>query len=1856
MRLFKRIAKMTNLTDSRDSLEKYLKGQSKKDKAILLAVAVGLMLFILTASVGPFRSQLFNALFPKPPSNAAPITPPLTAPLATGRIDWQGQRWYLHGVNVPWYQWGCDFGCNASGGVLGNSAAISAGFQKLKDSGIHFVRWWAFEGNPWQIQKDASGAPTGLDPKVYADFDEALRLANQYDLYFDFVLFSSPTAIPVSWETDPTQRQKLADALAPLFAKYKDNPRILSWELYNEPEFDIWNNKIAQAPVIDTATLLTQTIHQNAPSVLVTVGNAFADGMPMWQNVGLDYYSPHWYDYMNSGTYCIRCNDYNFYATKFNINKPIVVGEFYAGADADALARFNDFYNRGYAGAWAWSLFPDKTSDKMAVDFNSALYFAASVPDAGPRTMARPPLPSAIPTPIPKPSFTFGATLSADPIDAGKTLTVTLTSKSATQTTALIDAEIYDPTGKKVFSQAFDNQSYGAGETKTYALNWAIPPDAFAGNYVLKLGAFSTGWGTLYSWVDSAATFTVNSATQIPHYSSYATTSGGASPGSPTQISASVTVTANITALVDVEVYSPTAQVFQKAFDNQAFTANQPENFSVIWPIPPDAAAGTYTIKIGVFSPGWGTLYDWNGTAGGFTVGPAAGGPTASASPPTPTRPPTPTPPPVPCAITSATWAAASVVEKQSVQLDVKTQGDCGGKQVNFEVRRNLNLMPDQLAVNQPAPNPVTISGGAASEIWTADNWVDNCPLTSVLTGACDPEYFFKTNIVGDSKMVESSPRLIKITKSTESTITPTASLTIYNDSLQGWGDCSWGTEAGFNAANFVHSGAWSISDKSSDWGALSICVNNFGSIDMTPYTHLQFWVNGGNNAAQYYGLLLYTENTTIRVDLDRYLTGGITKGTWKEVNVPLADLGLGPSLGGNLTHKAYRIAFQKYPGGDATPTLFIDDIKFINDGVTKAPAAPTAQDSWLQGWSDCSWSAAFNYGDTAFVRSGIYSTSAKIQDWGALSMCLPQDSGFDVSQDTHLELWVNGGLSPNQHYQLLFYTESATVTVNLDRYVDGGSVAANTWRKVSIPLADLGIGPKLGGGYTHQAFRMAIQKLPGGDPSPTLYIDDVVFVNDGVTKLPPPPAPDDGWLKGWVDCSKDAGVSYGATGFVRSGLYSASFTPQAGGTLGFCQSSSGSGFDPSPYNRLSFYINGGATSGQKYTISVNDYPAVSLDDYMPGGQVLAGKWVKVDIPFKDLGIDGYNLISGIYIKSATAQPTGYIDDVLFYNDGSGPLPLKGLSFTVNTGETVGSFSHQMLGMAMVNWEHSWGKPFVNEVPGLAQAMKAAGVGLIRYAGGNWVNSVGFDRVPQRRPFTAWQKNGQTYYFQYGTDELDSLHKLANSIGADVMIQVNTSTFDPATWADMVRYTNIEKGYNFKYWELGNEPDLAGNITPQEYARRVKEYTDAMKVVDPTIKIIAGVPASAHDAPRLGWSDSVTDLSAFLSQSAQAESPGGRKVDGLSYHWYQQNNDTKLDDLTRWDWSGLDHKSWRNSYARIWSDIIPRRVKDEIIDTTNPKLTQGITELNYDATSYDNPLNGNHMNALWASDILGRLAYRGLDFNTWYEGYGAQAYAMLYPDNSDRPTKIFARPSFLAYLMYAKYFGDRMVKSTPDSSTNLVSVWASTDSKNPGKLNLRITNLAGKAYKGSFNLEGFNASGGLAYTLQSSSPLDISAASDTANAPTTINGVKIDAMDVEGSLTAVKPQSVAASGSTLSYTIPAYSSVAIVLTSSQPAPAQPPPPPTNPPPTESGGGSSGGGSGGGGGGSTGNGGSSGGSSAPSPASGGKPGDLDKNGRVDIFDLSRMLRVWNRADSDSDLNHDGVVNIFDFSILLRNWTR
>ena len=490
----------------------------------------------------------------------------------------------------------------------------------------------------------------------------------------------------------------------------------------------------------------------------------------------------------------------------------------------------------------------------------------------------------------------------------------------------------------------------------------------------------------------------------------------------------------------------------------------------------------------------------------------------------------------------------------------------------------------------------------------------------------------------------------------------------------------------------------------------------------------------------------------------------------------------------------------------------------------------------------------------------------------------------------------------------------------------------------------------------------------------------------------------------------------------------------------------------------------------------------------------------------------------------------------------------------VDPAQMVNHFSDQMLGMALVNWEHSWGKPFPNDTPGLAQAMRAANIRLIRYAGGLWSNDVGWDREPQRTPNTEWSVNGNTYYFHYGRDEIDNLAAFADAIDAEVMIQVNITEFDPQMWADMLTYTNLENDYGFKYWEIGNELDHASdqNVSPEEYARRAEAYITALKAVDPHIITVGGVPASAHDGIRLNWDDNVTDLSAYLVEAAQIETETGEMFDALSYHWYQVCYFQGLENILVYQFPmEFDYDpdlSWRNQYSRIWGEIAPQRVEDELL-ANRLETKQGITELNLDACDFGRaPQNSNHLNAVWAADAIGRLAYNGLDFLTWYQGFGTrdQGYPAIYPDDDVLPTRIFLRPIYYTFFMYGNYFGDMMVASS-SSEPEALSVWASTDTSDEGKLKLMVVNISDQPIDAALSSAGFQAQKASIYTLNSENPTEMGDISNEENAWTRLNGQSLDPMNVADSAQNIQPEQVDLSGPYLDWTFEPFSVTAIIL-------------------------------------------------------------------------------------------------------------
>ena len=172
----------------------------------------------------------------------------------------------------------------------------------------------------------------------------------------------------------------------------------------------------------------------------------------------------------------------------------------------------------------------------------------------------------------------------------------------------------------------------------------------------------------------------------------------------------------------------------------------------------------------------------------------------------------------------------------------------------------------------------------------------------------------------------------------------------------------------------------------------------------------------------------------------------------------------------------------------------------------------------------------------------------------------------------------------------------------------------------------------------------------------------------------------------------------------------------------------------------------------------------------------------------------------------------------------------------------------------------------------ISAALKAMPCRLIRFPGGEVADNY------------HWRTNRlddtKAYPFKDGPEMLgfDEFIAWTRDIGAEPICVVNLESGYKSgdvgagvrEAVDWVRYSNVEKHYAVKYWELGNETDLVGTRYPlkaEEYAVAVVQFSTAMKAVDPSICIGALGPVYVHASAML---DTFTPEAAAQARSMQS--------------------------------------------------------------------------------------------------------------------------------------------------------------------------------------------------------------------------------------------------------------------------------------------------------------------------------------------------------------------------------------------------
>ncbi|HZG24752.1 MAG TPA: hypothetical protein VEZ17_09245 [Chitinophagaceae bacterium] len=167
-----------------------------------------------------------------------------------------------------------------------------------------------------------------------------------------------------------------------------------------------------------------------------------------------------------------------------------------------------------------------------------------------------------------------------------------------------------------------------------------------------------------------------------------------------------------------------------------------------------------------------------------------------------------------------------------------------------------------------------------------------------------------------------------------------------------------------------------------------------------------------------------------------------------------------------------------------------------------------------------------------------------------------------------------------------------------------------------------------------------------------------------------------------------------------------------------------------------------------------------------------------------------------------------------------------------------------------------------------ADALKAMGVKFLRYPGGNKSDFYFFSKPPYEKSEPTLARTGKNATagrgrmlknnfseFKFDVLDFDEFMSMCREIGAEPIVVVAADEYlvnypEGSTWstkdqlvqhaAEWVKYSNVRKKYNVKYWMIGNESWHKENInsTAQIYARDVVDFSKAMKAVDPSINII----------------------------------------------------------------------------------------------------------------------------------------------------------------------------------------------------------------------------------------------------------------------------------------------------------------------------------------------------------------------------------------------------------------------------------
>lgn len=320
--------------------------------------------------------------------------------------------------------------------------------------------------------------------------------------------------------------------------------------------------------------------------------------------------------------------------------------------------------------------------------------------------------------------------------------------------------------------------------------------------------------------------------------------------------------------------------------------------------------------------------------------------------------------------------------------------------------------------------------------------------------------------------------------------------------------------------------------------------------------------------------------------------------------------------------------------------------------------------------------------------------------------------------------------------------------------------------------------------------------------------------------------------------------------------------------------------------------------------------------------------------------------------------------------------------------------------------------------------------------------------------------------------QIDMYMTVCRMLGCTPAISARLEGGTPEKAADMVRYVNIEKGYDVRYWSVGNEADLFDDYTAERAAAEWRPIAEAMLEVDPDI-IFVGPDTSqftgeAHEAQRAH-----EFLREFLRQN-------GDMIDIVSVHRYPFGDPAATVEGLR-----TDAKRWATLTANLHAIA-----KEEL----GRDVPVAITEVN---SHWSSVIGGeatpdSHAHALWWADVFGQIAGGDIEIVGYFNFQSSDrlgGHGLL--------GRYEVRPVYYAYQLYSQ-FGTQVVNAAHDGD---VRVYAAL--REDGALTVILINWAETHSSVTLDISGFEPTSTDAEITAYDATMDGLAISTAAIAPDT---------------------------------------------------------------------------------------------------------------------------------------------------------